>query len=394
MNKILSLVLITSVFMSINAQDNLINVVSGNKSDSAVKKFKFTPILDIEKTEVKSQGKSGTCWSYSTSSFLESEVLRMKKIKVDLADIYPVRCAYIDKAETYVRLHGGLSWGDGGAFHDVINMTEKYGALPQSVYSGIQYESKLNNFGEMQSILESYLKGVVSNKSGKLSPVWKKSYANIIEGYLGVPPTEFEYEGKKYTPKTFSSDYLGLNPKDYVEISSFTNVPYYTQNILYVPDNWSFDKVWNVQMNELTDIIDNALNKGYSVAWAADVSEKGFSWVNGVAYIPEKDYDDMTADEKKTMFDGPKLEKEITAEMRQKSFDNFETTDDHGMHIVGLYKDQNGKEYYMVKNSWGDKNDQKGFLYVTKNYVKYKSTAILLHKDGVPSTIKKKLNGL
>lgn len=394
MNKLISTFILTIAISYSYAQDNLINVVSGNKSDSALVKFQFTPIVDIEKTEVKSQGKSGTCWSYSTSSFLESEILRIKKIKMDLADIYPVRCAYIDKADIYVRLHGGLHWGDGGAFHDVINMTEKYGALPQSVYSGIQYDSKVNNFGEMQSILEGYLKGVVSNKSGKLSPIWKKSYVNIIDGYLGVPPTEFEYEGKKYTPKSFATDYLGIKPKDYVELSSFTHEPFYTQNILMVPDNWSFDKVWNIQLNELIESIDYALNKGYSVAWAADVSEKGFSWVNGVAYVPEKDFDDMTADEKKKMFEGPKPEKEITPEMRQKSYDNYETTDDHGMHIVGLYKDQNGKEYYMVKNSWGDKNDYKGFIYVTKNYVKYKTTAILLHKDGLMSSIKNKLKGL
>lgn len=392
---LLSILFILS-FNALTAQDNLINALDKNKSDSAKKKFTFTPIINLEKTPVKSQGKSGTCWSYSSSSLVESEFIRKTGKQIDLSDIYPVRCALIEKAETYVRLHGGLSWGEGGAFHDLMNMYSKYGALPQSVYSGIQYESKINNFGEMQAVLEGFLKGIVSNRSGKLSPIWKKNFINLIDAYLGTPPSEFEYEGKKYTPKSFAADYLGIQAKDYYEISSFTHVPYYSESILLVPDNWSFDKVWNVKMNELTEIIDHALQNGYTVAWATDVSEKSFSWKNGVAYIPDslpEDYrDDQYEAKMKQLFDGPKSEKTITPELRQKAYDSYETTDDHGMHIIGLSKDQNGREYYLVKNSWGEKNDHKGYLYVTKNYVLYKTTAILLHKDGIPKGILNKLH--
>jgi len=395
MKNYILIAILSLTISSVFSQDNLINVLDKNKSDSAKKKFIFTPIYNIENTEVKAQGKSGTCWSYSANSFLESEYIKKTGKKIDLADIYPVRCALIDKAETYVRLHGNLGWGEGGAFHDVINMYAKYGALPQSVYSGIQYDSKINNFGEMQAVLEGYLKGIVSAKSGKISPLWKKNFVTLVDAYLGTPPTEFEYEGKKYTPKSFASDYLGIKSDDYIEISSFTNAPYNTQTLLLVPDNWSFDKVWNVKMNELTDIIDNALKNGYSVAWAADVTEKSFSWKNGVAFIPEslpEDYrDDSYESKMKKLFDGPQPEMVITPELRQKSFDNYETTDDHGMHIVGLAKDQTGREYYIVKNSWGTKNDHQGYIYVTKSYVLYKTTAILLHRNGVPKDILTKL---
>lgn len=395
MKKLLILILFASTILTVAAQDNLINALEKNKSDSAKKKFQFTSIYDIEKTPVKAQGKSGTCWSYSANSFLESEYIRSKGQPIDLADIFAVRCALIDKAETYVRLHGNLGWGEGGAFHDVTNVLRKYGALPQSVYSGIQYDSKINNFGEMMSVLEGYLKGIISNKSGKLSPLWKKNFITLVDSYLGTPPTEFDYEGKRYTPKTFASNYLNLNANDYVEISSFTHVPYYEESILLVPDNWSFDKVWNVQMNELTAIIDNALKNGYSVAWAADVSEKGFSWKNGVAIVPDslpEDYRDDSYEAKmKKVFDGPKPELVITPESRQKAFDNYETTDDHGMHITGLAKDQTGREYYIVKNSWGEKNDHKGYIYVTKIYLLYKTTAILLNKNAVPQGIRSKM---
>lgn len=395
MKKLLILILFASTILTVAAQDNLINALEKNKSDSAKKKFQFTSIYDIEKTPVKAQGKSGTCWSYSANSFLESEYIRAKGQPIDLADIFAVRCALIDKAETYVRLHGNLGWGEGGAFHDVTNVLRKYGALPQSVYSGIQYDSKINNFGEMMSVLEGYLKGIISNKSGKLSPLWKKNFITLVDSYLGTPPTEFDYEGKRYTPKTFASNYLNLNANDYVEISSFTHVPYYEESILLVPDNWSFDKVWNVQMNELTAIIDNALKNGYSVAWAADVSEKGFSWKNGVAIVPDslpEDYRDDSYEAKmKKVFDGPKPELVITPELRQKAFDNYETTDDHGMHITGLAKDQTGREYYIVKNSWGEKNDHKGYIYVTKTYLLYKTTAILLNKNAVPQGIRSKM---
>ncbi len=391
MSKTVTLTVVLCLSLSMTAQDHLINSLKGNQSEAAKDSFSFTEVINIPASAVKNQGKSGTCWSYCTSSFLESEMLRETGISLDLADIYPVRCSYIDKAESYVRMHGSLNYGDGGACHDVINMLRKYGALPQSVYSGINYDSKLNNFAEMQSLLTGILNGVVSNKGGKLSDKWKPAFTQVLDLYLGDVPEEFEYEGKKYTPISFAKNVVKLNPDDYVELSSFSYQPYYQKNILMVPDNWSLDQVYNVHMEDMVTIIDHALQKGYTVAWATDVSEKGFSWKNGVAYVPEIEYSDMTKEEKEDMFNGPKPEKKITEEMRQMAFDNYSTTDDHGMHIIGMSKDQNGKEYYLVKNSWGIKNDYEGYIYVTKNYLKYKTTAFLLHKEGIPKDLRKKL---
>lgn len=355
-------------------------------------KYKFTNLIDLERTHVKNQASSGTCWSYSTNSFLESEMMRMGKEPIELAPIFSAHCVYLDKAENYVRMHGSVAWGDGGSCHDVINMFGKYGAMPQEVYTGLHYGTTKNKFAEMQAILKSMLDAVVSNPNGHLTPSWKKAYAEVLDSYLGEVPETFKWDGHTYTPKSFARERVGIHPEDYVEISSYTTAPYYKKTMLMVPDNWSFDRVYNVKMDDLTDIIDYALNRGFTVAWATDVTEKYFSWKNGVAYVPEKSYDDMDDSEKKYMFDGPKYERSITPEMRQEAFDNYETTDDHGMHIVGLASDQNGRKYYKVKNSWGDKNDYKGYIYVSKNYVRYKTTAILLHKNGVPNELRNKMN--
>jgi bleomycin hydrolase len=380
------------VSMSAMAQDNLIKALEKNESTAAKDSFKFSPVIDLEATSVKNQGSSGTCWSYSTNSFLESEMIRMGKKPVDIAEIYTARCVYIDKAKNYVRMHGDLSWGDGGACHDVINMYAKYGALPQDVYTGLNYGTTKNKFGEMQAALKGMLDGIIKNPNGKLTPNWINAFTAAMDAYLGATPSEFTWSGKKYTPQTFAKEVVGLNAADYVELSSFTDKPYYQKTMLMVPDNWSLDQVYNVQMNDITDIIDNALKNGYSVTWATDVSEKYFSWKNGVAFVPEKDWEDMEEKEQKALFNGPQAERTITPENRQRAFDSYETTDDHGMHIVGMVKDQNGREYYKVKNSWGEKNDLKGYIYVTKNYVKYKTTAFLLHKDGIPKDLKKKLS--
>ena len=373
------------------AQDYLVNSLKNNQSANSAEAFKFTDVINIENTPVKNQGSSGTCWSYSANSFLESEMIRMGKEPVEISQIYTARNAYIEKGKNYVKMHGAITLGDGGALHDVINMYRKYGAVPQNVYTGLNYGTTNNKFAEMQEMAKGVLEAAVKNPNGELSPNWIKAYTAIIDTYLGEVPQSFEYKGKKYTPQTFAKDVVGINPDDYVEISSLMEHPYYSQFVLMVPDNWSLDLVYNVKMNDLTDIIDNALKKGYSVGWAGDVSEKGFSWKNGVAYIPAKGISEMTAEEKEGMFTGPKEELEITEELRQKAFDNYNTTDDHGMHIVGLTKDQNGKEYYIIKNSWGASNDYKGYMYMTKAFVKYKTTAILLHKGGVPSAIAKKL---
>ncbi|MBK7764144.1 MAG: aminopeptidase [Bacteroidetes bacterium] len=392
MKKILSLLLISGMaVITTHAQDNLVNSLKSNQSDSAKAKFQFTTVLNLECSPVKNQGSSGTCWSYSGNSFLESEMMHDGKSFVDISEIYTARCAYIERAKNYVRLHGNIGWGDGAELHDVVSTYKKYGAVPYDVYTGLNYGTSKNKFGEMQAALEGMLKGIIANKNGKLTKNWLPAFTAVLDAYLGKVPEEFRYNGKTYTPQSFAKEVVGIQPEKYIELGSVTYTPYYEASMLMVPDNWSLQSVYNVPLNDLTTIADNALKNGYTVAWATDVSEKYFSWKNGVAIVPEKEVEDMEADEVKKMFDGPQNEREITAELREEAFDNYTTTDDHGMHIVGLAKDQNGKEYYMVKNSWGDKNDYKGYLYVSKAFFNYKTVAILVNEAAIPSGILRKL---
>lgn len=375
---------------TLKAQDNLVSSLKYNVSPNSLAGFHFTTIIDLANTSIKNQGSSGTCWSYSTNSFLESEMIREGKTPVTLSQIYTARCAYIEKGINYVRMHGAVALGDGGEPHDVINMFRKYGAMPQMFYTGLSFGSTTNKFGELDDIMEAMLKVIVKNPNGELSQNWIQAYTAAIDAYLGQVPATFTYEGKTYTPQTFAKEVVGINPDDYVEFGSETDHPYYSKFTLLVPDNWEFDQVYNLPLNDVTDIIDNALKKGYTVEWSTDVSEKYFSWKNGVAYVPESNYSDMTQDERDHMFDGPKPELNITPEVRQKAFDNYNTSDDHGMHIVGLAKDQNGKEYYIVKNSWGPSNDYKGYLYVTKAYVRYKTTNFMVNKNAISKDIRDK----
>lgn len=373
------------------SQDNLVNSLKSNQSADSKEGFKFTDVINLANTTIKNQGSSGTCWSYSTNSFLESEMIRLGKDPIELSPIYSARCAYIEKAKNYVRMHGAVTLGDGGETHDVINMYRKYGALPLSVYTGLNYGTSKNKFAEMAAVTQAMLEAIVKNPNGQLTPNWLSAYTAVLDAYLGNVPQSFSYKGKNYTPQSFAKELVGINPDDYIELSSLTDYPYYKKFTLLIPDNWSFDQVYNVHMDEMTDIIDNALKNGYTVAWATDVSEKSFSWKNGVAYVPETSYEDITDQQKAEMFNGPKPELAVTPEIRQQAFDNYNTTDDHGMHIVGISKDQNGKEYYIVKNSWGTTNDYKGYLYVTRNFVKYKTTSLLLHKKAIPSELRKKI---
>lgn len=383
----LTAVLVTSSF----AQDDLINKIKDNKTVTSKEAFGFKTVYNAEATSVKNQGSSGTCWSYSANSFIESEMIRMGKKPVDIAEMFTVRNMYIDKAETFVRLHGGISYGQGGAAHDPIDLYAKYGALPQEVYAGLQPGQVKNDHTEVETVIKAIIEPIAKSQK-PISLVWKNAVTSVVDSYLGEVPSKFKYDGKEYTPISFAKEVVGINPKDYVEITSFMSNPYYQQMIVMVPDNWTFKPSYNVQLDDMIETIDNAVKKGYTVVWATDVTEKSFGWKNGVAYVPTKKYEDMTEDEKKEMFAKPQPEMEITPELRQRAFDNFETTDDHGMQITGIAKDVNGKEYYIVKNSWGTKNDYEGYLYVTKNFVKYKTTSILLHKDGVPSGLKKKLS--
>jgi len=369
------------------AQDDLVNSLKNNQSENP--DFTFTVIKELENTSVKDQGSSGTCWSYSGNSFLESEMIRMGKSPIDLAEIFTARNVYLEKAKLYVLYNGSNSWGEGAELHDVITMYKKYGAIPQEVYSGLRFDQTRNNFREMSAVIKGMLDAYVKQK--KLSPDWLSNIENVLDRYLGEIPKEFMYNGKKYTPQTFAKQVVGIIPEDYVELTSYKDYPYYQRFVVPIPDNWSHESMWNVPMEDLTTIIDNAIHKGYTVGWATDVSEPYFSYKNGVAYVPDIDLNNIDAKTKENLFKGPKPEKKITEDLRQQGLNDLTTTDDHGMHIVGLAKDQNGKEYYIVKNSWGVTNDYNGYLYVTKTFVQFKTTAILVHKDAIPKNIVKNL---
>ena len=370
------------------AQDNLINALANNQGKDVQKYYQIKPIFALGVTDVKDQGHSGTCWSYTGASFLESEMMKKKKQPVDLSEIYTARKVYLEKAINYLRMHGALTWGDGGELHDIINIYRKYGAVPQSVYTGLINGATVNNFNEMQKDLEGYLKGIV--ESEKVPADWKQVFEQKMDTYLGAVPKTFLYNGKMYDPKSFAKEVVGLEDEKYIEMLSVEHKPKYQNTLMAVPDNWSYDYAFNVSMEDIIRTIDYALSKGYTVAWAADVSEKYFSWKNGLALVPEKDYKDLTEAEQKDYFHVYWNEKEITPALRQQGFDNYETTDDHAMHIVGLAKDQKGREYYIVKNSWGADNDNKGYLYVSKNYVRYKTMSILVNQKGTPKDLLKK----
>jgi len=373
------------------AQVDLINKVKDNQSENAKEGFQWETVVDVERLAVENQGASGTCWSYSANSFLESEMARMGKAPVDLSEMFIVRTTYEEKADRYVRMHGNLNFGQGGALPDVFDMYKKYGVVPEAAYAGLNYGLDYNHHGEMEAVLKGMLDAVVANKNKTLTPVWKEAFKKVLDVYLGEYPKEFQYMDKTYTPKSFAKEVVGIRADDYVQFTSWAHTPAYEPCVIMVPDNWAYGTSYNVQMNDMIDIIDHALRKGYSIAWAGDVSEKYFSWKNGVAYVPEKDYGDMTAEERDNMFKGPQPEMAITAELRQKAYDNYSTTDDHGMQIVGIAKDQNGKEWYLVKNSWGSENDYEGYLYMSKDYVKYKTLSFMAHKEATPADIRNKL---
>jgi len=371
------------------AQDELIKKVIGNASVNS--KFEFKEVINLETTSVKTQGSAGTCWSYSGNSFLESEMIKNGKTPVDLAEIFAARHVYLGKARNYILFNGNLGLGDGAETHDVMNMMRKYGAMPQQAYTMEDYGKGVIKSDEFQAKFKEILEAYIKNEDPKKGASWVTDINNYMDEKLGKLPETFTYAGKTYTPQTFAKEVVGINPDDYVEFSSYKDNPYYQKMVLPVPDNWSFDQVYNVPMKELTDIIDYALTKGYTVAWSSDVSEPYFSWRNGVAEVPDLDIYNITPEQKKTLFDGPIKEKEVTEDLRLEGLYTLTTTDDHAMHIVGLAKDQNGKEYYKVKNSWGETNDYKGYLYVTKAFVQLKSTGILLNKAGIPKTTKTKI---
>jgi bleomycin hydrolase len=304
-----------------------------------------------------------------------------------------VRNAYEKRADSYVRLHGAFNFGPGGEPHQVMETIAERGMVTNEAYSGNTIGEELPVHGEMDNLLDAYVEAVVENKNRKLTPVWFTAYNGILDAYLGEIPEEFEYKDKTYTPVEFAEKFVDLDVDNYVEITSYTHVDYYEPFLLKIPDNWDYEWYENVPMEDLLPILDNALENGYSVAWAADVSDKGFNHKKGMALVPEKDWADMRAGEKDSVFIVPARQRTITAEMRQAAYNNYTTTDDHSMHIIGLAEDQDGNRWYKVKNSWAeDSNDNGGYFYASQSYMLYKTVAFYLNKKAVPKSISKKLN--
>lgn len=364
--------------------------------------FIFTTVKENPITSIKNQHRSSTCWSFSGLGFLEAELLRKGKGEFDLSEMFVVHHTMEDRAEKFVRLHGDSPFGPGGSFYDIIYCMKNYGLVPQEAMNGIQYGDTLPVHNELDALMQSYVNTIGKGSLKKLTPVWKNGFNAVVSTYLGECPKDFTYKGKKYTPQSFAKE-LGLNADDYVSLTSYTHHPFYSEFAIEIQDNWRNGNSYNLPIDEFMEVIENAVNKGYTVAWGSDVSEAGFTR-DGIAVVPDEvkstelTGSDMarwtgmtTAEKNKELTSKPMPEKEITQEMRQTGFDNWETTDDHGMLIFGIAKDQNGKDYFMVKNSWGTNSKYKGIWYASKAFVKYKTMNILVHKDALPKNISKKL---
>ncbi len=382
----------------------------GVKSEEKSEGYIIKDVKVLPATPVKDQARSGTCWAFSSLSFLESEMLRQGYPVVDLSEMYIVHKCYLDKAVKYVRLHGELGFSSGGVFNNATHVLRDYGLVPEAAYSGLNIGEKRHIHGEMDQVLEGLVESIIKNKNKKITPVWQDVVKATLNAYLGEIPGTFNYEGKEYSPRSFADEYCGIDPDDYIEITSYMHHPYYSKFAIEIPDNWMWKEVYNVPLNELIEIIDHSIENGYTVAWGGDTSGKEFNTrKTGVAVVPDIDFTEMSGAEiekwealtekereKKSeellyRFDKPGKEKKITPEMRQKAFDNYQTTDDHSVHIIGTAKDQNGTVYYKVKNSWGVYNKYKGYFYMSKPYASYRVTDIMVHKDAVPAPIRKKL---
>ncbi|MCI7614704.1 MAG: C1 family peptidase [Bacteroidales bacterium] len=378
---------------------------SVSSNDSLV----FTTVIANPVTPIKNQNNSGTCWSYSALAFLESEVIKKdpKKKDIDLCESFLVSKTYTDRADRNVRTHGDASFSQGGSFYDAIFCMDRYGLIPEGLmpYPNTLYGDSLFNFTDFFPPMEAYIHAISKSDAKKINPIWKKNVQSMLDGYFGECPTEFTYKGVKYTPKSFVKDYLKLDPNDYVSLTSYTHHPFYSSFILEIQDNWRWASSYNLPLDEFMRVMDEAVKNGWTFAWGADVSEEGFSRRTGknrcVATVPDtKASAGVGSDQSRWTGEkaGAKIsqadaagEKVITQEMRQEGYDNWTTTDDHGMQIYGIAKDQTGKEYFMMKNSWGEYGPYKGFWYVSKPYVAYKTMNIVINKNAIPKDIRKKL---
>ena len=399
MKKMMTLALIALMAVGANAQEKKAEKENPNKP-------KFTVVKENKITSIKDQNRSGTCWDYSTLSFFEAEILKATGKTYDLDESFVANKTYMDRAIQVVRLHGDCQFAQGGSAYDPLYCIQHYGIVPQGImpFPGSLYGDSLNNFNEFFSVLEPYVKGIATSSAKKISGQWKVGLQGILDAYLGKCPENFTYEGKKYTPQTFAAS-LGLNWNDYVTVTSYTHHPFWTQFAVEVQDNWRNPLSWNVPMDDMARIIENAVMNGYTVAWGGDVSEEGFTR-DGLAYFYDtKKMESLAGSDMARWLKLSKTKKtnlidslgvnvpELvpTQEQRQERFDNWELTDDHGMLIFGIAKDQNGKEYYMVKNSWGETGAYKGIWYMTKNFIIANTMDFMVNKNAIPKDIRKKM---